>query len=43
MAQWLRHQTSNAGVAGLTLGQGTKILYAAWHGQNNFFSKVEIA
>ena len=43
MAQWLRHQTSDAGVAGLTPGQGTKIPHAARHGQKKIFSKVEIA
>ena len=33
MVQWLRLHTSNAGGAGLTLGQGTKTLHAAWRGQ----------
>jgi len=34
VAQWLRLCSSNAGVRGSIPGQGTKILHAAWHGQN---------
>ena len=31
--QWLRLHASNAGAAGSTPGQGTKILHASWRGQ----------
>ena len=33
--QWLRPHTFNAGGMGSIPGQGTKVLHAAWHGQNN--------
>ena len=39
MVQWLGLYTSNAEGTGLILGQGTKITYATWFGQNIFFLK----
>ena len=33
MVQWLGHCASIAGGTGSIPGQGTKILYAMWHGQ----------
>ena len=41
--QWLRLHTSTAGSTGLILGQGTKILHAAWHGQKKKKWKTKIS
>ena len=41
VVQWLRLHGSNAGGAGLIPGQGTKIPYATWHGQNTNKQKHE--
>ena len=35
VVQWLRLPAPSAGVMGSILGQGTKILHSAWHGQKN--------
>ena len=41
MVQWLRLRTSTARGAGLIPGRGTKILRAAWCGQNKQINNKE--
>ena len=41
LVQWLRRHTSTSGGMGLIPGQGTKILHATQHGQQNLKQKQE--
>ena len=43
MEQWLRLHVSNTGGTGLIPDQGTKIPYAAWHGQKKKKSKISLS